>query len=194
MPEKNNDDVADNGPTILSDERSIPGKYTKVFWKRPIFFSGSTIGVEPHTFSSTGEIFRDYRTFLREKEEIDSDELKELSKAYNDFIIWAFKFDKKANRHKLISAWIITILVLVLPLGGIVFAALQLRKALSTGDLSSLNTDVAIEMAGKVTISSSIVGGVVLVISIVFFYFYLKFAYEKPVINIYEKEISPPTS
>lgn len=62
----------------------------------------------------------------------------------------------------------------MLIISGLVFAFWQLNTAITTGNLSNLKTDLSIETAGKVSISSSIVGALVLIISLAFFYLYLK--------------------
>jgi hypothetical protein len=46
------------------------------------------------------------------------------------------------------------------------------------GNFSSMKTDLTIEVADKLAFQSSIIGATVLVISIVFFYLYLKHAFD----------------
>lgn len=110
----------------------------------------------------------------KKQEELQTDDWKELEKAYYKHLQWRFSYPKKVfGQQKLISA-AIGILVIVLVSSGIVFSFWQLHYALSMGDLDNLASDISIETAGKVTISSSILGSLVLVISLAFFSLYLK--------------------
>ncbi len=61
----------------------------------------------------------------------------------------------------------------MLILSGIVFSFWQLKYALEVGSLDKLSSQVTVETAGKITINSSILGAIVLVISLAFFYLYL---------------------
>jgi hypothetical protein len=57
--------------------------------------------------------------------------------------------------------------------------------AINLGDLSSLSTEIEVQTAGKLSMNSSIIGAVVLVISLLFFNLYLKHVFQI-------KHINPP--
>jgi len=155
----------------------------------------SSLNLADYSFNSTGQLvdkYIDLKNKLDEKEKSEEKEIGEIEIAYVDFIKWAFEFDKRATKHKLVSAWITTILVPLITIAGITFSGFQLYQAIKINSLKNLNTNLQFEAAGAVSINSSVVGGIILVISIVFFYLYLRFAYEKPVINIYKQDINPP--
>jgi len=117
--------------------------------------------------------FIKYRKSKQEKE-LETEEWRSLEKSYNEHLKWRFRYPSKIFGQQLAAGWIITVLVLLLVVSGLAFSFFQLYTSIKVGDLSSLKTELAIQTAGKVSISSSIVGAVVLVISLVFFYLYLK--------------------
>lgn len=119
------------------------------------------------------EAFLKYRKSKQDKE-LETPEWKALEKAYNDHLKWRFRYPSKIFGQQLAAGWIITVLVLALVIRGLTFSFLQLYTSIKVGDLSSLQTELAVQTAGKVSISSSIVGAIVLVISLAFFYLYLK--------------------
>lgn len=55
---------------------------------------------------------------------------------------------------------------------------IQLNYAITVGDFSSLNTEVEVNAAGRVAISSSVIGAVMLVVSLAFFALYLKYVFQ----------------
>jgi len=144
----------------------------------PPLSSGSFSNYQLPSTDSTPLLIENWRK-LREEHEDDlkTKEWKELEQAYYDHVSWRFTYPQKAFTHQLFSAWAITILVILLTLTGLIFSGFQLRKALITSNLSSLQTEVALDAAGKISISSSIVGGIVLVVSIVFFYLFVRYVY-----------------
>ena len=54
------------------------------------------------------------------------------------------------------------------------FSFYQLYNAIQLGNISSLRSEIAIETAGRLSISSSIVGIFVLIVSVAFFYLFIK--------------------
>jgi hypothetical protein len=114
----------------------------------------------------------------KQPEELETEDWKALEKAYMEHLLWRFSYPKTAFNRQSCYALALTILVIVLVLSGIVFSLLQLNYALKHGDLSSLATDIEIETAGRVSMSSSIMGGVVLVVSVAFFALYLKYVFQ----------------
>lgn len=110
----------------------------------------------------------------QKKEELESTDWKTLEKAYYNHLKWRFEYPKRVFNQQITTGIIISLVVLVLIISGLAFSFWQLEYALSVGDFSSLSTEASIETAGKVSINSSIIGAVVLVISLAFFYLYLK--------------------
>jgi len=117
-------------------------------------------------------------TKSKKEEELKSKDWKDLEKEYMQHLQWRFSYPKKVFGQQIIYSWILTILVIVLVISGLVFSFIQLTEAIRLGNLSSLSTDLAIETAGKLSMSSSIVGAVVLAISLVFFNLYLKYVFK----------------
>ena len=114
----------------------------------------------------------------RKKEELETPEWQELEKAYIEHLKWRFAYPKQVFGQQLFANWLITALVIALVVCGLVFSFMQLKYALLAGDLSSLKSEVQIQTAGRVSISSSIVGAITLVISLLFFFLYLKYVFE----------------
>ena len=120
-------------------------------------------------------------TSLREtkkEDELRAPEWQALEQAYIAHLLWRFQYPKQVFGQQIIANWIITAVVLVLVLSGLVFSFIQLNYALTLGDLTSLKTSREVETAGKVSISSSIVGAITLVISLAFFALYLKYVFQ----------------
>jgi hypothetical protein len=130
---------------------------------------------------STIKVLIDSYTELRaqkKKEELETPEWKAIEKAYLDHLKWRFAYPKKVFGQQIFANWLITFLVITLVICGLVFSFLQLTYALKAGDLSSLKSEIEIQTAGKISMSSSIVGAVTLVISLIFFFLYLKYVFE----------------
>lgn len=111
---------------------------------------------------------------VKRKEELETPEWKALERDYYAHLRWRFKYQQRIFLQQQIAAGIITLLVLILVISGLVFSFLQLRYAISVGDLSSLASEIQVETAGKVSISSSIIGAITLALSLIFFSLYLK--------------------
>jgi len=114
----------------------------------------------------------------KKEDELRAPEWQQLEKAYIDHLLWRFGYPRKVFGQQILANWIITFVVLALVVSGLAFSFIQLHYALSLGDLSSLKTSVEVETAGKVSISSSIVGAITLVISLAFFALYLKYVFQ----------------
>ena len=89
------------------------------------------------------------------------------------------------------SEWLLWLVVVVV-LSGVVFSGVQLWRASSIKDLGGEST-IEIE-ASKVRITTSVVGVIVLAISIVFFYFFLIEVYRVKVIDMAPSEVKPSSS
>ena len=130
--------------------------------------------------ATIGELVREWAQLRQTKkeEELKTPEWEALEKAYIEHLLWRFNYPKKVFGQQIISNWIITFVVLALVVSGLVFSFIQLRYAITLGDLSTLKSTVEVETAGKVSISSSIVGAITLVISLAFFALYLKYVFQ----------------
>ena len=85
---------------------------------------------------------------------------------------------RRVFEWQLISSKIIFVTVLLLVASGIVFAALQFRAGLkrTTSDAQDEVTSLDISTT-SIKVSSPILGVIILVISLVFFYLYLAYVY-----------------
>jgi len=135
----------------------------------------TTIAAE--AVSSLLKAWTDLRA-AKQKEELETPEWQLLEKEYYTHLRWRFRYQQRVFRQQQIAAWIITALVLILVLSGLCFSFLQLRYALAVGDFSSLASAVQVKTAGKVSISSSIVGASTLALSLIFFSLYLKHVFQ----------------
>lgn len=112
------------------------------------------------------------------EEELKTEEWKALEREYMEHLRWRFRYPKQAFGQQLMYSWLLTLLVIALVVSGLVFSFIQLNAAIKLGDLSSLSTEIAVQTAGKLSMNSSIVGAVVLVISLLFFNLYLKHVFQ----------------
>lgn len=131
------------------------------------------------TFGVTSSLIELIKTFnnlkkTQEAKEDGSPEWQKLEKAYSDHLLWRFEYPKQVYRQKVIATWLIISIVLVMVFCGIAFSYMQLQTAIKLQDFSSLKTDLAISTAGSLSLGSSIVGAVVLTLSLMFFFLYLK--------------------
>jgi|GEM_PF-1920953 len=145
-----------------------------------IELTGSATATTAATAAATAELIKEWSTLRKTKkeEELKTPEWQKLEQAYIAHLMWRFQYPEKVFGQQIVANWIITMVVLSLVICGIVFSFLQLQYALTLGDFASLGTSVEIETAGRVTISSSIVGAVTLVISLAFFALYLKYVFQ----------------
>lgn len=102
-----------------------------------------------------------------------------------DVNIEQFKWQRSASERLL---WLVVVVVF----SGVVFSGVQLWRAASIKHLSGEST-VEIE-ASKIKITTSVVGVVVLAISIVFFYFFLIEVYRIKIVDMSPAEVKPTVS
>jgi hypothetical protein len=114
----------------------------------------------------------------KKEDELKSPEWQQLERAYVNHLLWRFDYPKKVFGQQILSNWIIGAMVLVLVVCGLVFSFIQLHYAIVLGDIGSLKSTIEIETAGRLSISSSIVGAITLVISLAFFGLYLKYVFQ----------------
>lgn len=108
-----------------------------------------------------------YYTYLAEKAEINLEQ---------------FRWQRRASERLL---WLVVIVVF----SGVLFSGLQLWRAGSIKDLGG-QSSIEIE-ARKIKITTSIVGILVLAISIIFFYFFLIEVYRVKIVDLSKSEVSP---
>ena len=123
------------------------------------------------------ERFLEYRR-TKKADELATTEWKKLEQAYTSHLEWRFRYPQRMFREQRIWSWFITFLVIVIVGMGLYFSYNQLNWALKIGDVSALKTELDIEKAGKISFRSSLVGATVLIISLVFFYLYLRHVFE----------------
>jgi hypothetical protein len=111
-------------------------------------------------------------------EELTTEEWKQLERSYMEHLKWRFQYPSTVFGQQRAISWILTFLVIALICSGLVFSFMQLNAAIKLGDLASLSTDIKVESASKLSMSSSIVGAIVLVISLLFFNLYLKHVFQ----------------
>jgi hypothetical protein len=111
------------------------------------------------------------------KTELESPEWRALETAYMKHLEWRFDYPRKVLQQQFMFAWLITSLVVILVASGIVFSFFQLKKAMDAANLTDLKTEIAIQTAGSLSFSSTLVGAFVLIISLMFFYLYLRYVF-----------------
>jgi len=114
----------------------------------------------------------------QKKEELATDEWKQLEREYLLHLKWRFQYPKRVLGQQFIYSWLLTLLVIVLVIAGLVFSFIQLKAAIALGDISALKTEIEVATAGKLSMNSSIIGAIVLVISLLFFNLYLKHVFQ----------------
>jgi uncharacterized membrane protein len=126
------------------------------------------------------ELIKGWASLLKSRRdhERETEDWKLLEKEYNEHLRWRFTYTRRVFTQQLFYSWLLTFLVIGLVVSGLVFSFLQLSAAIRLGNLTGLTSEVAVSTAGKLSMSSSIVGALVLVISLVFFNLYLKHVYE----------------
>jgi hypothetical protein len=106
---------------------------------------------------------------------------QESLRASYDFQIYSYTQAKKTFDWQYWSSKVIFWVVLVLVGAGLVFSALQFYLGFKLGSRQGVATTFKASLQG-VEVSSSVLGLIVLTISIVFFYLYLKYVY--PITNV----------
>ena len=102
-------------------------------------------------------------------------------KSYYEYKNFGYVHRKNVFKWQLISSKLIFFVVIGLVLSGIYFAGLQFFHAIKlskkAGDLEKImNTELAAS-SGEIKVSSPVLGVIILVLSFLFFFLYLKFVY-----------------
>ncbi len=105
-----------------------------------------------------------------------------LQKAYREYQLFGLMHRRETLQWNLTSTMIIFWIVIFLVLTGIVFAGLQFYKAMKIKKTGAAdpNMNLATEMEASIKgikISSPVLGVIILVISLLFFYLYLVYVY-----------------
>lgn len=91
---------------------------------------------------------------------------------YYDYRISAYRHRQRVFAWQLLSAKFIFFAVLMVLFAGIYFAAIQFRRGLKEGEKTEITASLK-----RITVSSPILGVIILVISLAFFYLYLVYVY-----------------
>jgi hypothetical protein len=146
-------------------------------------FSGGTIT------TSGSAVIPEYRNtvvnYVAAYNNMFSDDTEEKEKFFDKIRNFYFDQMKKSaiideeiyNSQKIFGI-VIFIVVILLVVAGIVFSILQFITAMKFGDFSKFDTTIQIQTAGNLVLTSSFVGAIVLVISLVFFFLFLQFVYK----------------
>jgi hypothetical protein len=112
-----------------------------------------------------------------------------LKKAISEYYLFGLDHRKKALQWNLTSSVIIFWSVIFLVFSGILFAGIQfytsLHNAKNKGSINAenLSTELEASLQGGIKVSSPVLGVIILVISFLFFYLYLKYVY--PITEIF---------
>ena len=144
-------------------------------YNNPFPTSGSYAGYLPSS-DSVPDLIERWDRALEEKDdqELAAEEWQALKAEYLKHLTWRFAYPQTVFRQQIATAWAVTVLVFLLVLVGLGFSIYQLIWAMKLGDLTSLHTEVAVQTAGRLSISSSVVGVVVLLVSLAFFYLFIR--------------------
>lgn len=99
-------------------------------------------------------------------------------KAYYDYRIQGFQHRQRVFQWQLLSSKVIFVVVIFLVLAGIYFSWLQFRADLRKSGDGGEQSVSTLEASGKgIKVSSPVLGVIILVISLLFFYLYLQHVY-----------------
>jgi hypothetical protein len=96
---------------------------------------------------------------------------------YFNYFIEGYKHRQNVFHWQLLSSKIIFIVVVLLVFSGIIFAAIQFYDGLKNSLRQTSQTTTFEAGKGGLKVSSPILGVIILVISLVFFYLYLVYVY-----------------
>jgi len=103
--------------------------------------------------------------------------MQQALKAYYDYRIVGYEHRKSVFTWQLLSSKMIFVIVILLVTAGIYFSWLQFIKGLSA-DRGGSSTETTFEAsASGIKVSSPVLGVIILVISLAFFYLYLVYVY-----------------
>lgn len=97
-------------------------------------------------------------------------------KQYFQHVIESNAHQRRVFRWQLLSAKIIFVVVILLVVAGIYFAAVQFHQGMASGKIAGQETEFEASLKG-IKVSSPVLGVIILSISLVFFYLYLVHVY-----------------
>lgn len=114
-------------------------------------------------------------------------ELQDFNDKTIDFLVEQLKQDVKrdqrAYKTQEIYGIIIFVIANLLVFSGIAFSFFQFYNAIKFGDYSQLSSSLEIGITGNLVFNSSLVGAFVLVLSLLFFFLFLKYVYKTNIVK-----------
>jgi hypothetical protein len=150
--------------------RADPREYFRV--KQIETYRGGTIN--PQVSGSPIETYGILRNLIPDS---DSKNKEKLEGLVVDYFEWQIRETKNIFNRQKVYGKIIFWTVISLVATGIVFSVIQFLNAFQLGKLEQLHTELAIQ-SGNLALSTSLVGGFVLIVSLAFFYLFLRFVYK----------------
>lgn len=123
---------------------------------------------------------------LAEETEKETKDYNNFTDRYND---WVFEHTKKVYTAQHIKSIIIFIIVLIIVLTGLYFSFIQFKHSVNK-DFKNLNPEEKTNLkigVSNIEITSSVIGLFILIISLAFFYLYLKEVYPIEILPSSEK-------
>lgn len=103
---------------------------------------------------------------------------------YNNYLVFQYRHTQNVFNWQLISSRIIFVIVLLLVLSGIVLSWLQFaRPNIKDSSGNPVNSSLKISFTTGIEVSSPILGIIILIISLAFFYMYLVEVYQIKLLN-----------
>ncbi len=128
------------------------------------------------TFQVESSIFPDTLKEVYRKDSTVLAKYYESLIQYFDYRISGYKHRERVFSWQLFSSKVIFFSVLFLLIVGVYFSYLQFRKAMKGDSSETLSTDLEASAQGF-KVSSPVLGVIILVISLIFFYLYLVYIY-----------------
>ena len=140
----------------------------------PIYTGGSA--VVPEYTSNIVEYVEFYKTLSKGDAQKSNKYDDEILRFYIDHIKKVEKMDEETYRSQKRYGLFIFIIMILLVTAGICFSIVQLVNAIKLGQSSLPVTTVELQ-AGGLILSTSMIGAFVLIVSLIFFFLFLKFVY-----------------
>lgn len=141
------------------------------------YFSGSATSLSPSPSPPPMETLSDYIGELSEDPKKNQELIDNAYKLKKKYVKWQIKVTKTSAKWDKIYGIIIFFTVVTLVLVGIAFSIAQFVRAMQIGNFQSMNTELAIR-SSEIVLSTSLVGGFVLIASLAFFYLFLRYVYK----------------
>lgn len=122
--------------------------------------------------------FTDFVSVIRNLPDADKAKWSTIESEYMEHLKWRFRSARVLHRNQLVLTWMITVAVMALVAAGIAFSFMQLRVLLASPGDRAPTTELAASLS-ELNVSSSILGVVVLGLSLAFFFLFLKYVFLK---------------